>query len=172
MTDFYGWWHSESTGTPEAITVGEGTRIAPGAYLDGAGGQITIGCDCLVHPGALLLPYGGSITLGDECTVNPYTVIYGHGGVRIGNQVRIATHVVIIPANHVFSDPKTPICRQPVTMEGITIGDDVWIGCNVTILDGTHIGSGSVVAAGSVVRGQHAPMSVIGGAPARLLKTR
>ncbi|GAB3654474.1 hypothetical protein GCM10028833_28160 [Glycomyces tarimensis] len=66
--------------------------------------------------------------MGDHCTVNPYTAIYGHGGVQIGNQVRIATHVVIVPANHVFSDPDQPIHQQGVTSEGITIEDDVPLG--------------------------------------------
>ncbi|GAA1955129.1 acyltransferase [Agromyces allii] len=119
-----------------------------------------------------MLPYGGSIRLGDNCTVNPYTVIYGHGGVQIGDNVRIATHSVIVSANHVFSDPDQPIYQQGVTAEGIVIEDDVWIGANVTILDGAHIGHGCVVAAGSVVRGHHAPMSVLGGTPARVLKKR
>jgi len=171
MTNPYGWWEGTRTGS-DSIRVGAGTRIAPGARLDGASGPIVLGENCEIHEGALLLPYGGSIVFGDNCTVNPYTVIYGHGGVQIGDNVRIATHSVIVPANHVFADPDVPIYQQGVTAEGIVIEDDVWIGANVTILDGSHIGHGCVVAAGSVVRGYHAPMSVIGGTPARLLKTR
>ena len=171
MTDAYGWWYRERTGR-ENIRIGSGTRIAPGARLDGDSGSIELGMNCEIHEGALLLPYGGSIVFGDGCTVNPYTIVYGHGGVRIGNNVRIATHTVIVPANHVFADPDVPIHQQGLTREGIEIEDDVWIGANVTILDGSHIGRGTVVAAGSVVRGRHAPFSVIGGAPARLLKTR
>jgi acetyltransferase-like isoleucine patch superfamily enzyme len=86
--------------------------------------------------------------------------------------VRIATHVVIIPANHVFTNPDLPICRQGLTCKGVTIEDDVWIGCNVTVLDGAHIGRGSVIAAGSVVRGRVEPWSVMGGVPARVIKMR
>lgn len=167
----YPWWHENRTGT-EAISIGEESLIAPGARLDGAGGKIAIGSRCQIHEGALLLPYGGFIAMGDNCTVNPYSVIYGHGGVTMGNNVRIATHVVIVASNHIFSDPTQPISEQGLTKQGITIEDDVWIGCNTTILDGAHIGHGSVIAAGSVVRGSHPPMSVLGGTPARVLKSR
>lgn len=172
MSAAYGWWENPRTGDAGSITAGTGTVIAPGARLDGASGPIRLGADCQVHEGALLLPYDGWITLGDNCTVNPYTVIYGHGGVTIGDNVRIATHTVLVASNHVFADPDVPIHQQGTTKQGIVIEDDVWIGCNVSILDGAHIGRGCVVAAGSVVRGRHEPMSVIGGAPARLLKKR
>lgn len=168
----YEWWYKYRTGPDDAISIGEDTRIAPGARLDGAQGKIRIGKKCSIHDGVLLLPYGGFIQIGDYSTINPYSVVYGHGGVTIGSGVRIATHVVIIPANHIFADPETPICTQGLTCEGITIEDDVWIGCNVTLLDGVYIGRGSVIAAGSVVRGRVEPYSVMGGVPARLIKKR
>ncbi|MDD5262963.1 MAG: acyltransferase [Methylacidiphilales bacterium] len=166
------WWHATRTGGDNAISIGEGTLIAPEARLDGAQGVIRIGGNCQIHHGALLLPYGGFIHMGDNCSVNPYSIIYGHGGVSIGKDVRIATHVVIVASNHIFSDPATPIYAQGVTTEGISIEDDVWIGANVTILDGAKIGRGSVIAAGSVVRGRVEPFSVMGGVPARLIKQR
>ncbi|NCN42335.1 acyltransferase [bacterium] len=165
------WWTQFVTGT-EHISIGRETQIAPDARLDGASGPIKIGNRCQIHPGAMLLPYGGFITIGDDCSVNPYTILYGHGGLTLGNGVRIATHSVIIPANHIFSDPQVPIRRQGLSMVGVTIEDDVWIGSNVTVLDGVTIGKGSVIAAGSVVIKSVEPYSIMGGAPARLLKMR
>ncbi len=156
----------------EKISIGAGTTIEPGARLDATSGEITLGKNCLVLQGALLLPYDGFIRMGDDCSINPYCVIYGHGGLTIGNGVRIATHTVIIPANHRFDDPDIPIFRQGLSCKGVTIEDDVWIGCHVSILDGAHIGRGSVIAAGSVVRGRVEPYSVMGGVPAKLLKKR
>lgn len=100
----------------------------------------------------MLIPYGGVISIGDDFSLNPYSVLYGHGGLSIGNSVRIAAGCVIIPANHVFSDPGTAIRAQGLTKLGIVIEDDVWVGANVTILDGAHISRGCVIAAGSVVR--------------------
>jgi len=165
------WWSDRRLGFRNVV-VGEGSLIAPDAWLDGANGSIKIGRRCLIHPGAMLLPYDGFIVLGDDCSVNPYAILYGHGGLSIGNGVRIATHTVLIPANHIYADPDTPIFRQDVTMEGIVIEDDVWVGCNVTILDGVRIGKGCVIAAGSVVTKSAEPYTVLAGCPARPIKKR
>jgi acetyltransferase-like isoleucine patch superfamily enzyme len=167
----WNWWYGKQISRSN-IVIGEGTEIAPGAWLDGENGRIEIGKNCLIHPCAMLLPYDGFIKLGDECSVNPYTVLYGHGGLTIGNYVRIATHTVVIPANHIYDDPDTPITFQSVTQEGIVIEDDVWVGSHVTILDGVHIGKGCVIAAGSVVTKDVEPYTVIAGVPARPIKKR
>lgn len=167
----WNWWYGKQIGR-DNIMVGEGTEIAPEAWLDGENGRIEIGRNCLIHPCAMLLPYDGFIKLGDECSVNPYSVLYGHGGLTIGNYVRIATHAVLVPANHVYSDPDTPITLQDVTQEGIVIEDDVWVGSHVTILDGVHIGRGSVIAAGSVVTKDVMPYTVVAGVPAKPIKKR
>lgn len=50
------------------------------------------------------------------------------------------------------------------------VEEDVWIGCNVTLLSGVNIGRGSIVAAGAVVTKSFPPYSIIGGVPAKLIK--
>lgn len=136
------------------------------------GEHISIGDGCEIHRGAILATYRGWIEIGARCSVNPYTILYGHGGLRIGNDVRIAAHCVLIPANHRFADPDRPIRAQGQEARGIEIGDDVWIGAHVTILDGSTIGQGSVIAAGSVVNGVIPDYSVAAGSPARVLRSR
>lgn len=54
----------------------------------------------------------------------------------------------------------------------VRIDEDVWIGCNVTILKGVHIGRGSIIAAGSVVTKSFPPYSIVGGVTSKLLKYR
>jgi len=65
------WWYQNIT-RPENISIGENTRIAPSACLDGISGRIDIGNNCLIHPGVMLLPFGGRITIGNDCTLHPY----------------------------------------------------------------------------------------------------
>ncbi|MCK7515996.1 MAG: acyltransferase [Desulfobacterales bacterium] len=78
----------------------------------------------------------------------PIQYYTGDGGLTIGNNVRIAAHTVIIPANHVFDDVNIPIRKQGLSKKGIVIEDDVWIGSGVKILDGVVIGKGCVIGAG------------------------
>jgi acetyltransferase-like isoleucine patch superfamily enzyme len=136
------------------------------------GGTIAIGTGTVVHRGAMLLPYGGFIRLGKRCRVNPYSVLYGHGGLTVGDHVRIATHCVIVPANHGIALDGGLIADQPLTRRGVRIGNDVWLGAGVRVLDGAVIGEGCVVAAGAVVRGELEPYGIYAGVPARLVRKR
>jgi serine acetyltransferase len=136
------------------------------------GGSITIGENSELLQGVLIMTYGGTIEIGSVCSINPYTILYGHGNLKIGNNVLIAAHTVIIPANHVFTDVNTPINLQGLTTKGITIEDDVWIGAGCKILDGITIGKGAIIAAGAVVNKDVEPYTIVGGVPAKELKKR
>jgi len=156
------------------IRIGSSTKVSPGAVLETIpGGTIQVGSNCELLTGVCLMTYGGTVQIGDRCSINPYTVIYGSGkGTIIGNDVLIAAHCLIIPANHNFQDISRPINQQGTSSKGIVIEDNVWIGSGVRILDGVRIGSGSVVAAGSVVNKDVPPNTVVGGVPAKPIKSR
>ena len=152
---------------------GRNAIVMRGAVLNcEQGGTIDIGDRTVIHRGAMLLPYGGFIRLGRRCSVNPYSILYGHGGLVIGDHVRIAAHCVIVPANHGIALDGGPIASQPLSKRGIRIGNNVWLGAGVRVLDGAVIGDGCVVAAGAVVRGELHPCGIYGGVPARLLGWR
>ena len=70
-----------------------------------------------------------------------------------------------------FDDPNRPFIEQGITAEGIIIEDDVWIGASAVITDGVRVGKGAVVAAGAVVTKDVPPHSVVGGVPAKIIKT-
>jgi acetyltransferase-like isoleucine patch superfamily enzyme len=156
------------------MAIGEGSRIGAHCTIvaDQPSSFVKIGARCLIGPFAILMTYGGTIHIGNDCSVNPFCVLYGHGGLKIGNGVRIASGAVIIPANHNYSDPDVPIHRQGVSAVGITIEDDVWVGANVTLLDGVRVGTGSIIAAGAVLTCDVEPFTIVGGVPARLIKRR
>ncbi len=154
-------------------TIGQGSRIDDNARISSMdGGSFRIGRRCEIGVGVQILTYGGEIEIGDDCSFNPYSVIYGHGGLSIGNSVRVAAHVVIIPANHNFADLSRPIRLQGLTCRGVRVEDNVWIGAGVRILDGVTVESGAVIAAGAVVTKSVARNSVVAGVPARRIAVR
>jgi len=136
------------------------------------GGSIEIGKNCSILDYVMVLTYGGNIKIGNNVSIHHYSMIYGTGGLKIGNDVRIAAHVVITPAGHVFDKKDIPIRLQGATLKGIVVGDDVWIGSNATILDGVVIGKGCVIGAGSVVTKSLPDYSVAAGVPARVIYKR
>jgi acetyltransferase-like isoleucine patch superfamily enzyme len=155
------------------VSVHSSVKIYPNVVMTTEyGGKITIGKNCELLYGVLLMTYGGDITIGEGCSINPYTVLYGHGNLTIGNNVLIAGHCLIIPSNHNFSDITKPINQQGETRKGIVIEDNVWIGSGCRILDGVRIGEGAIIAAGAVVNKDVLPNTIVGGVPAKLIKTR
>ena len=112
----------------------------------------------------------GDIIIGDNCSINSYSCISGK--VTIGSSTRIASLVTIVGFNHGFDDLDKPIHKQPCTTKGIIIGDDVWIGANVVIIDGITVASHSIIAAGSIVTRDIPEYSIVAGNPARVLRDR
>lgn len=152
--------------------------VAPTAKLEldpegiWQGGSIQVGAHARLAEGVLLTPWGGSIVLAENVSVGPYSVLCGQGGLTVGRDTMIAGHTYIIPGNHGFADRDRTIFSQPSTHLGITIGEDVWIGCGVRILDGVTIGRGCVIAAGAVVTRSLPDYAIAVGVPARVVGER
>lgn len=93
--------------------------------------------------------------------------------VEIGNNVLIAPEVYVLHSGHYFDKLETPIIEQGESFFPKTIiEDNVWIGARAIILPGKKIGTGAIVAAGSVVVKDVEPNSIVGGNPAKLIKYR
>jgi acetyltransferase-like isoleucine patch superfamily enzyme len=159
------------------IRLGAGVYLDQNTYLHACPNGIEIGERTIVMHGAVLhvynfrgIPHSG-IKIGKDSLVGEYSVIRGQGGVTIGDRVYTSPFTQIIAVNHVFDDPERPFVEQGITAEGITIEDDVWLGSGAVITDGVRVGRGSVVAAGAVVTKDVPPYSVVGGVPARIIKS-
>lgn len=115
-----------------------------------------------------------NLEIGSNCTFRENTYIECAGGLKIGNDVRIAPMVSIYTQDHQFNNTEKPIWTQGFSSAPITIEDDVWIGTKATILKGTRIGKGAIIAANSVVTANSAipPYTIWGGIPARQISDR
>lgn len=112
---------------------------------------------------------GKNIHVGDNFLANYNVTILDIVDVTIGNHVMIAPHTLITTIGHPLSPAKR---RKSLGVTApVKIGNDVWIGSNVTILPGVTLGNNVVVAAGAVVTKDVPDNSLVGGVPARLLKT-
>jgi acetyltransferase-like isoleucine patch superfamily enzyme len=136
------------------------------------GGSVRISKGVIISDGVIIAPYGGSIEIGASAYIGPYCVLYGHGGLTIGRNTAIGAHTILVPANHGFKHADRPIHVQPLTKEGITIGEDVWIGAGCKVLDGVRIANSAVIGAGSVVTKDIDAHSIVFGVPARVAGNR
>lgn len=159
------------------IRLRRGAYLDQGTYLHAAPDGIDIGENTIIMHGAVLhvynfrgLPHAG-IKIGRDSLVGEYSVIRGQGGVTLGDRVYTSPFTQIIAVNHVFDDPDTPFVDQGITAQGIQIEDDVWLGAGAVITDGVKVGKGAVVAAGAVVTKDVPAHTVVGGVPARVIKT-
>lgn len=116
------------------------------------------------------ISFSQNISLGSNSGIgdNAYFI----GKTSIGENVIIAANCAFIASAHEFKRVNIPIKKQGCSEKGIVIGDDVWIGYNVIILDGVNVGTGSIIAAGAVVTKDVEPYTVVGGVPARKIKSR
>ena len=111
----------------------------------------------------------GDVVIGDYTRIGLHCTVIGP--VTIGNHVNLAQGITVSALNHNFEDTRLRIDEQGVNTSEIVIDDDVWIGANAVITAGVHIGRHSVVAAGAVVTKDVPEYSVVGGVPAKVIRT-
>jgi len=161
----------------DQIRLGRGAYLDERTYLHATPGGVSIGENTFIMHGAVLHVYNfrhlphAFIRIGNNSLIGELNVLRGQGGITIGDRVYTAPLVQILAVNHIYDDPARPMVEQGITAEGITIEDDVWVGAGAIITDGVTIGRGSVVAAGAVVTSDVPAHTVVGGIPARVLKT-
>jgi len=108
-----------------------------------------------------------SICIGDNTFINTGCILSSRYQINIGKRCQIANQVIIMDSDfHGVEDRDKMESPSPIIIE-----DDVWIATRATILKGVHIGKGAVVAAGAVVTKNVPAYSIVGGVPARVIKT-
>ena len=95
------------------------------------------------------------------------------GDITIGDNVMMGPEVAIYTVNHCTERIDIPMNVQGITPEKpVVIGNDVWIGTRVIILGGVKVGTGSIIAAGSVVTKSIPAYTIVAGVPAKVVRVR
>lgn len=110
--------------------------------------------------------YGTHITLGEGTYINFNCNFIDDGSITIGKRVMLGANVTVATVGH----PIVPELREYMYTAPVVIGDDCWIGSNVTILPGVTIGAGTTIGAGSVVTKDIPANCVAVGNPCRVLR--
>jgi acetyltransferase-like isoleucine patch superfamily enzyme len=137
---------------PQRVSLGAGAAIRPYAFLSANGTQ-------------------GSIRIGAHTMVGEFCILNAVESIEVGEDTLIAPGCHLTDANHRI-EADALIRMQGRDVAPIRIGNDVWIGAGAKVLSGVSIGDGAVVAAGAVVREDVPPLTIVGGVPARVLRTR
>jgi acetyltransferase-like isoleucine patch superfamily enzyme len=111
------------------------------------------------------------IVIGDGCTILHRFQCNAAQSVRIGQNVLIASNVLITDSDHVVEPKGIPVTRnQKLITRPVYVEDNCWIGQNAVILKGVTIGHDSIVGANSTVTHDVPPYSVVAGSPAKIIK--
>lgn len=165
---------------PHRIHLGDRVVLSERCLLDarnaGTDRAIEIGDDGIVSNDVMIQCKGSSVAIGARAGIGPQTVILsaGQGDVTIGNDVIIGPRCFIISGgNYNIDRTDIPIAKQGIKPDtGVTLGDDIWFGANVSALSGITIGSGAIAAAGAVLTRSVPAMSISVGVPAKVVKQR
>lgn len=144
--------------------------IAPGVTLTATdGGSISFGRDSSIDRNATLIAKYGTLSFGDGAYVGIGAAIVCRNSVQIGRNALFAEYVTIRDQDHALV-PVDGQGRVGFTSTPIVIGDNVWLGAKVTVIQGVTIGNNVVVGANSVVVRDLPDNCVAVGSPARVVK--
>ena len=125
-----------------------------------------VGKHCVVKSSARIwAPW--MLEMGDWVAVSERCDVYNVARVTIGDRTTISKDTFLCCAGHDIESP-----TMELTCASITVGTDAWIAARAIVLPGLTIGNGAVVAAGAVVTKDVASWTVVGGNPAKAIKTR
>lgn len=122
-------------------------------------GRLELGNRVSTHKRVTFSVVGGRLRIGNNTSFNRNDIVVCHNTIKIGNNCSFGPNVIVYDHDHKFSIKgfeKSKYNTTPVIIE-----DNCWLGANVTILRGAHIGEGCVIGAGAVVKGEIPAHSIV-----------
>jgi len=111
------------------------------------------------------------INLESYVYIGPRAKIFGEGKVYIKSNSIIGPDFFVMTSNHDFNGELLPYGKENISRD-VTIERNVWIGAGVKLVPGVTVHEGAIVAMGSVVTKDVPPLSIVGGNPAKIIKSR
>ncbi len=157
----------------KTVTIGDNVEInglsKSGVFI---GNNVSILKNTIIECTGVISELGECLYIGNNVGIAQNCFIQVRGKVIIEDNVIFGPNVSVFSENHIFDNPELPVNLQGVIRKGVKIENGVWIGARAVILDGVTVGNNSIVAAGSIVNKDVPPYSIVGGVPAKLIKTR
>jgi acetyltransferase-like isoleucine patch superfamily enzyme len=163
---------------PCRIELGRNVIVADGALLDGRGSTsptVVIGDDVVVGERAAIRCKDGTIRIGNHVGIGAGAHLSALGGnvLEIGDDVLIGPHAYFGGAGYRFDRLDVSIGQQGHALRGgIRVEPGAWIGVHAVVMDGVTIGRGAIVAVGAVVNRAVPDYAIVGGVPAKLIRSR
>jgi serine acetyltransferase len=129
------------------------------------GARVILAAGCTIEVGPR-----GRLVIGDDVFIGRYSVIRAHELIEIAERCNIAEHCTIRDQDHQIN-PDLRLGETDAVSAPVRLERNVWVGAGARLLRGARVGEGSVVAANAVVRGEFPARTIIGGVPARILRT-
>ena len=166
----FSWFYQIKLPINNRIKVDRHVKFGRGVRVYSYGGFMEVKENVTICNYSKFIVGDGRLYIGKNCLLGEYGIYNTFADLIIGDDVITADRVSFVTNIHKYEDIHIPIKDQPSISEEIVIGDGSWLGMNVTVLAGRHIGKNCVIAAHSVVKGDYPDFCVIGGVPSRILK--
>lgn len=161
---------------PQRITLGNKVGVDDSALLDASSlnpTNITLGDEVIISRNCMVQAKAGSVTIGMRTEIGPNTIISSISNIDIGKHALIGPNCFIGGGHYITDRPEIPMMDLGWASRGpVVIGDDVWMGSGVVVLDGVRVGNGCVVGAGAVVTKNLPDYAVAVGMPAKVVRYR
>jgi acetyltransferase-like isoleucine patch superfamily enzyme len=160
---------------PAKIRLGDDVVVDDLVMLDAKGTNnrgIVVGNGVFLGRGTILSCKDGDIVLGDHVNIGFHSEIFSGSSVTVGSHGLFAAYTYLVGGGHEFERVDVPVIEQERRSQGIALGENVWLGTGVKVLDGVRIGRDVVVGANGVVT-EDLPDGVVAvGIPARVVRRR
>jgi acetyltransferase-like isoleucine patch superfamily enzyme len=160
---------------PRKIHLGRDVVLDDHVVLDAKGERndgIRLGDGVFLGRSTILSCKDGDIVLGDHVNIGFNSEIFSGSRVTVGAYGLFAAYTYLVGGGHSFDDLGVPVIAQARQSKGITLGENVWLGAGVKVMDGVTLGRDVVVGAGAVVTTDLPDASVAVGIPARVVRSR